>query len=163
MKNIFRALIALATLSCCTPKNGVETHARIKKENKEVEKEVEKEGKIDTISYQQFLDKIYDFEHDQAQKWVNKSGTPIVIDFYAPWCAPCKKLAPNLEALSVEFKGKVDFYKVNTEQEERLATAFNIQSVPTLMFIPKEGDPYLSLGYISKGEIKQIIKELVKY
>ena len=102
-----------------------------------------------------------DFENDSAQKWTNKSGRPIVIDFYATWCAPCKKIAPKLQELSVEYMN-VDFYKVDTQEEERLAMAFNIQSVPTLMFIPKEGDPYLSLGYISKGEIKQIIKELVK-
>ena len=114
------------------------------------------------LFYKEFLDKIYDFENDSAQKWTNKSGRPIVIDFYATWCAPCKKIAPSLQELSVEYMN-VDFYKVDTQEEEALAIAFNIQSVPTLMFIPKEGDPYLSLGYISKGEIKQIIKELVKY
>jgi len=159
MKNFFRAIIAMISLACCTPKNGVETQARIKKEDKETTKE----AKLDTITYDQFLEKIYDFEHDPEQKWVNKSQVPTVIDFYATWCAPCKKIAPSLEALSIEYKDKVNFYKVNTEQEERLAIAFNIQSVPTLMFIPKEGDPYVSLGYLSKGEIKQIIKELVKY
>lgn len=159
MKNIFRAIIAMLSLSCCTPKNGVETQARTKKEPKETKTE----AKIDSITYQEFLDKIYDFEHDPAQKWVNKSQVPTVIDFYATWCAPCKKIAPSLEELAIEYDGKVNFYKVNTEMEERLAIAFNVRSVPTLMFIPKEGDPYLSLGYISKGEIKSIIKELVKY
>lgn len=159
MKNFFRAIIAMLSLACCTPKNGVETQARVKNDDKEANKE----AKIDSITYDQFLERIYDFEHDTEQKWVNKSQVPTVIDFYATWCAPCKKIAPSLDALSIEYKGKVNFYKVNTEQEERLAIAFNIQSVPTLMFIPKEGDPYVSLGYLSKGEIKQIIKELVKY
>ena len=137
------------------PKNGVESQARVKSMTN-------KEKEIPSISYKEFLDKIYDFENDSTQTWTNKSGRPIVIDFYATWCAPCKKIAPKLQELSVEYMN-VDFYKVDTQEEERLAIAFNIQSVPTLMFIPKEGEPYLSLGYISKGEIKQIIKELVKY
>ncbi|MBR6597055.1 MAG: thioredoxin fold domain-containing protein [Paludibacteraceae bacterium] len=158
MRNIFRAIIALITLSCCTPKNGVESQARVKS----IKNMISKDKEIPSISYREFLDKIYDFENDSAQKWTNKSGRPIVIDFYATWCAPCKKIAPSLQELSVEYMN-VDFYKVDTQEEEALAIAFNIQSVPTLMFIPKEGDPYLSLGYISKGEIKQIIKELVKY
>ncbi len=158
MRNIFRAIIALITLSCCTPKNGVESQARVKS----IKNMISKDKEIPSISYREFLDKIYDFENDSAQKWTNKSGRPIVIDFYATWCAPCKKLTPSLEALAKEYPN-VDFYKVDTQEEERLAIAFNIQSVPTLMFIPKEGEPYLSLGYISKGEIKQIIKELVKY
>lgn len=160
MRNFFRAIIALLTLSCCTPKNGIETQARTKNN---IKKDSKEEAYIDSISYKEFLDKIYDFENDAAQKWVNKSKRPIVVDFYASWCAPCKKIAPSLEALSVEYKGQVDFYKVDAEKEARLAIAFNVQSLPTLMFIPKEGDPYLSIGYISKGEIKQIIKELVKY
>lgn len=159
MKNIFRAIIALITLSCCTPKNGVESQARVKSIKDMITKD--KDAEIPSITYKEFLEKIYDFENDSAQKWTNKSGRPIVIDFYATWCAPCKKIAPKLQKLSVEYMN-VDFYKVDTQEEDRLAMAFNIQSVPTLMFIPKEGDPYLSLGYISKGEIKQIIKELVK-
>lgn len=159
MKNIFRTIIALLSLVCCTPKDGVESHARVKSEKEDTNKEIE----IPSITYKEFLEKVYDFEHDSTQTWINKSGRPIVIDFYATWCAPCKKIAPNLLELSKTYKGQVDFYKVDTEEEERLALAFNVRSVPTLMFIPKEGEPYLSLGYISKGEIKQIIKELVKY
>ncbi len=159
MKNILRTIIALLSLVCCTPKDGVESHARVKSEKEDTNKEIE----IPSITYKEFLEKVYDFEHDSTQTWINKSGRPIVVDFYATWCAPCKKIAPNLLELSKTYKGQVDFYKVDTEEEERLALAFNVRSVPTLMFIPKEGEPYLSLGYISKGEIKQIIKELVKY
>ncbi len=159
MKNIFRSIIALLSLACCTPKDGVETLARVKSFKEEINKETE----LPSISYKEFLNKIYDFEHDSTQTWTNKSGRAIVIDFYATWCAPCQKIAPNLLELSKTYKGQVDFYKVDTEKEERLALAFNVRSVPTLMFIPKEGEPYLSVGYISKGEIKQIVKELVKY
>lgn len=159
MKNIFRSIIALLSLACCTPKDGVETLARVKSFKEEINKDTE----LPSISYKEFLDKIYDFEHDSTQTWTNKSGRAIVIDFYATWCAPCQKIAPNLLELSKNYKGQVDFYKVDTEKEERLALAFNVRSVPTLMFIPKEGEPYLSVGYISKGEIKQIVKELVKY
>lgn len=159
MKNIIRAIIALITLACCTPKNGVETQARAK----DASNETNSETGIPAISYAEFIEKVYDFEHDSMQIWVNKSQRPIVIDFYATWCAPCKKLAPSLHELSIDYKGKVDFYKVDVQEEERLAIAFNVQSLPTLMFIPREGEPYLSVGYLSKGEVKSIIKELVKY
>lgn len=160
MRKFLHAILALLTLVCCTPKDGGQLPpATLKKEVKKDKQNVE----IPKITYSEFLDKVYDFEKDETLKWKNKSGRPIVIDFYATWCMPCKELAPNLEKLAAEYKGIVDFYKVDVQEEDKLQIAFNVKTLPTVMFIPKEGEPYFSLGYMSKGEVKAIIKELVKY
>ena len=62
------------------------------------------------------------------------ASTPVVLDFYATWCPPCKMLAPILDQLATEYSGRVKFVKVNTDEEQELATQFGIQGVPTLMF-----------------------------
>ncbi|MDE3213406.1 MAG: thioredoxin, partial [Bacteroidota bacterium] len=86
---------------------------------------------------------------------------PAIIDFYADWCGPCKMVAPILEELSEEFKDKLVIYKVNTEKEMELAAVFGIQSIPTFLFIPMEGegDPMMQPGALPKKAFKQVIEE----
>lgn len=84
-----------------------------------------------------------------------------MIDFYAPWCGPCKMLAPVLEELSVEYEGKVDIYKVNVDDEEELAALFGIRSVPTLFFLPMKGNPQKAAGALPKDQLKKIMDEIL--
>jgi thioredoxin len=84
---------------------------------------------------------------------------PIIIDFYADWCGPCKMVAPVLEELSAEYDGKLLIYKVDTDKEIELASVFGIQSIPTFLFIPVEGDPMLQPGAFPKHVFKEIIEE----
>lgn len=79
-----------------------------------------------------------------------KGEKPVLIDFYADWCMPCKTVAPIVEELSTEYEGKVDIYKINTEEQPELAGAFGIQSIPSLLFIPVEGQPQMALGALPK-------------
>ena len=84
---------------------------------------------------------------------------PALIDFYAEWCGPCKMLAPVLEELSAEYAGKVDFYKVNVDNEEELAMLFGIRSIPTLIFIEKNGTMHRSQGAMGKPQLREAIEK----
>lgn len=107
------------------------------------------------LTKQGFLDKIFDYE--QNSEWKFEGELPAVIDFYADWCGPCKMIGPVIEDLSKEYAGKVNFYKIDTEAEQELAMAFGIQSIPSLLFIPKEGRPQMAAGALPKASLKEII------
>ena len=97
-----------------------------------------------------------------ADEWKFLGDKPAVIDFYAAWCGPCKALSPILEEVSEEYAGKVDIYKVNIESEEELATLFGVRSVPTLFFIPTQGNPQRTLGVMPKRQIEERLNDLLK-
>ena len=84
---------------------------------------------------------------------------PVLVDFYSTWCGPCKMLEPVLEELDKEYDGKIDIYKLNTEEEMETAAAFGIMSVPTLLFIPMSDKPSMSPGAPSKEILKELIDQ----
>lgn len=90
-----------------------------------------------------------------------KGKRPAIIDFYAEWCGPCRMLSPVLEELSDEYAGKVDFYKVNVDEENELASHFGIRSIPTLIFINKNGQTQRSQGAMGKSQLKQAIEKIL--
>ena len=96
-----------------------------------------------------------------AEGWHFIGQRPAIIDFYAPWCGPCQRLLPTIEELAQEYEGKVDIYKVNVDNEEELATLFSIRSVPTLLFIPMEGEPVRTMGAMPKAQLVENIGELL--
>lgn len=101
------------------------------------------------------------FNYDIHKEWKFEGDKPAMIDFYANWCAPCKIVAPILEELSKEYNGKIDIYKIDTEKERELASVFGIQSIPSLLFIPKEGQPQMALGALPKDTFKKAIKDVL--
>ena len=109
------------------------------------------------LTTQDFKDKVFNYEADKD--WKYKGQLPAIIDFYADWCGPCKMVAPVLEELSEEYEGKLIVYKVDTEKEMELSTAFGIQSIPTFLFIPLEGQPMMQPGAFPKKIFKQVIEE----
>lgn len=107
-----------------------------------------------------FIEKVFDYETNK--EWNFKGELPGLIDFWAPWCGPCRMVGPVIDELSEEYKGKVNFYKVNTDEEQELAGAFGIRSIPSLLFIPKEGQPKMAMGALPKEALKDAIeKELL--
>jgi thioredoxin 1 len=107
-----------------------------------------------------FLEKVFNFEENKDWKFEGKR--PVLIDFYADWCGPCKALAPILEQLSEEYGDKIDVYKIDTEAEQELAAAFGIRSIPSMLFCPLEGQPEMANGALPKPELERIIADVLK-
>ena len=84
-----------------------------------------------------------------------------IVDFYATWCRPCKMTAPVVEELAKDYQGKIDFYKVDIDKEQELATIFGIQSIPTFLFIPLNGQPTAQMGAMQKEDFEKIIKQVL--
>lgn len=112
------------------------------------------------ITREQFLVKVFNYPAS-PNKWVFAGNKPCIVDFYAVWCGPCKRVAPILEELAREYEGKLDIYKVNTEEQKQLATDFAIRSIPTIFFCPVEGTPKVINGALPKEEIEKIIREFL--
>ena len=101
----------------------------------------------------------YQFTVANFEEEVLNSKLPVLVDFYADWCNPCKMMAPIMDELAKEYEGKVYIYKIDTEAEEELAQIFGIRSIPSLLFIPMDGKPMMSQGALPKAELKKIINE----
>ncbi len=107
-----------------------------------------------------FKQKVFNWE--TGKEWKFEGDLPAIIDFYAEWCGPCKMLGPVLEELSAKYEGKLRIYKVDTDAEAELAGMFDIQSVPTLLFVPMEGQPSMAMGALPKKELERVIAEVLK-
>lgn len=110
------------------------------------------------LTYETFKEKVWDFETNPDQ-WVYKGEEPCVIDFYADWCQPCKKVAPIMEDLAKKYDGQVTIYKIDTETQRELARVFRIRSIPTILFSPMEGKPMMQSGAFPKETYVKIIED----
>lgn len=91
---------------------------------------------------------------------VLRSDQPVLVDFYADWCGPCRMLAPVLEEIAREYEGGVKVGKVNVDEQMELAQKFDVSSIP-LLVVFKDGQPVAkSLGYRPKEEIVNLLKDL---
>ncbi len=119
-------------------------------------------GKVKKINTQQFIDEIFDYKTNQGN-WVYKGKRHAVIDFYADWCGPCKRVAPIMDELAKQYQGQIDFYKINTDEEGELSgSVFGIRSIPSILFIPAKGQPAMYTGAFPKDQYITIIKEQFK-
>jgi thioredoxin 1 len=114
---------------------------------------------VEHLTLETFKSKVFNFE--QNKEWKFEGDLPCIIDFYANWCGPCKMVAPILEELQTEYKGKLNIYKVDTEDQRELSAMFGIQSIPSLLFVPKEGQPQMAMGALPKDSFKQAFKEVL--
>lgn len=132
--------------------------AQDKKEEKQTASTVTKDTKVipEYLTQEAFRQKVFDYMNTKDFKYLGDK--PCVIDIYAVWCGPCKRLAPVLEELAGEYAGKVQFYKVDAEKETQLSSALGIRSYPTLLFITKGKKPIIVEGAYPKEELKQIIQ-----
>ena len=109
---------------------------------------------VHSITQDQFMEFIADY---RAADWKMLSPRPVVVDFYADWCMPCRRLEPMLRQIAQHYNGEVDFYRINVDKNSDIADVFQIRSIPFLLICPLEGDPKSVIGLYSKQEYIRVI------
>lgn len=158
MKKIaFAALLMSITfVSCAKNNNGAkDSDNKVSTENKE-----NKTMGTIHLTKEEFLKKVANYEAN-PNEWKYLGDKPCIIDFYANWCGPCKMIAPILEELAKEYDGQIYVYKVNTEEEQELAGAFGIRSIPSILFVPMQGQPQMAMGALPKATFKEAIDDVL--
>ncbi len=115
---------------------------------------------LEHLTKETFKEKVFNFE--LHTEWKYEGKVPCMIDFYADWCGPCKMVAPLLEELQKEYGGKLVIYKVDTESERELAGMFGIQSIPSLLFVPVDGQPQMAMGALPRSTFEKAIDDVLK-
>ncbi len=115
---------------------------------------------LEHLTKETFKEKVFDFETNK--EWKYEGDKPCLIDFYADWCGPCKMVAPVLEELQKEYGESIVIYKIDTEAQQELAGMFGIQSIPSLLFVPKEGQPQMAMGALPKPTFEKAIADVLK-
>ena len=116
------------------------------------------ESKVKHLTYKEFIKQVWDFEKN-PNTFVYKGKLPAIIDFYADWCGPCRRVAPLMEKFAKEYDGKLLVYKINVDQEKDLATAFQVRNIPMVLFIPMEGMPYKQVGAMQEQGYRDVIEQ----
>lgn len=124
----------------------------------------EKENKkmnVKELTAAEFKNRVMNYEA-HPNEWKFEGDKPAIIDFYATWCGPCKQMAPVVDEIAGDYEGKIDVYKVDVDQQQELAALFGVQSIPTLLFIPKDGQPQKAVGALMKSQFEQAIQDVLK-
>lgn len=132
---IFTLLLFMAGITACSP-----------------------EEKTQPITYQEFIDKIWDFEtyHDTL---VFKGNTIVIVDFYAKWCGPCRKLLPLMEKMANQYEDELMVYKVDVDKEKKLASTFKVKGLPVFYVFSTNGFFKRYDGLLSETDLTRIIEE----
>ncbi|MDR1951734.1 MAG: thioredoxin [Bacteroidales bacterium] len=149
--NIFTLLTTLFFIACSGNNSSEQS------QNLAAAKPVER---ATVISENEFKKLVMNFEAN-PEKWIYKGELPSIVDFYADWCAPCRRIAPILDELAREYAGKVNIYKVNVDHSRNLAAFFGIQSIPTMLFCPMQGLPAVQPGGMSKAQFVDAIENFL--
>jgi len=171
--NIITLLPLIWLLTFCSPNNNQSKD--VNKNNETVQKDNTQKtydiqvsnsstsnkpsGKVDYLTTEDFINKVFDYRNSTA--WNYKGKVHCIIDFYAEWCGPCKRVAPIMEQLAQDYSKDIQFYKVDTDKEQDLARAFGIKSIPTIMICPLNGDPVMAIGAYPKEEYQKMISQVI--
>ena len=117
--------------------------------------------KVTQLTKEEFINKVFDYEHNRKD-WQFKGQRPAIIDFSATWCSHCKATDPVLQDIANDYEGKIDVYKIDVDEQQELANAFNIRTIPSIFFVPMEGEPHISVGAMTYGGFKESIENMLK-
>jgi thioredoxin 1 len=105
------------------------------------------------------MEKTVDVDDNNFEERVINEKTPVLVDFWAPWCGPCRAVAPILEELAEEYKGKMIIARLNVDEAPKSASKYGISAIPTMLLF-KEGKPVSQLiGFRPKPELKKALDE----
>lgn len=116
----------------------------------------ENAGKVLELTQDEFAKIVFDYKLDKNE-WKYLGKKPAIVDFWAPWCGPCRRVAPILDELAADYKGKIVIYKVNVDNAKELSKALGIRSIPTFLMINKKGDVKTNVGAVPKEQFKTMI------
>lgn len=170
------ALAALLTLGSCgggSGNNGSETSAKQETKTEQsttnnttnaapqaAARKENKTMKPVQMTAEMFRERVMDYVAN-PNEWKFKGEKPALIDFYATWCGPCKMMSPIVDEMAEKYGDQIDVYKVDVDQEEELAGLFGIRSIPTILFIPMEGQPQSAVGAMGKADFEQAVKQVL--
>ncbi len=147
-KWLFLFISAILFLSCGgAGDNAKKEDTAADSANNDEKVAVTKPVMLDEISFRQ---KVYDYVADKDLKFLGNK--PCLIDFYADWCGPCRRLAPILEEIAGDYTGKINVYKVNIDDNPKVATYFQITNIPAVLLCPMQGRPQIMVGLYPKAE-----------
>lgn len=114
---------------------------------------------VKELNAESFSEKVFDMNSEEL---VFLGDKPVIVDFTASWCGPCQRIAPILEELAVEYSDKIIIYKVDIDKERGLAQAFNVSSIPAVLYIPVNGEePVMTVGARGKERFREEIKAML--
>ena len=158
-KIVLLVFAALFTMACSsTAKENTSSETTVVKASVEGQNTNEA-GAVVHLTTEEFKQKVFNYEVNK--EWKYEGTVPCIVDFYADWCGPCNRIAPVLDELAKEYDGKVIIYKVNTDKERNLSAAFGISSIPTILFVPVEGQPQAAKGALPKETFVKAINEVL--
>lgn len=162
MKRLFLTISAAAILISACGNTGKENNRNV-----EITSSVAKtnnSGATEKLTKALFIQKVWDYTKS-PNDWKYLGSKPAIVDFYADWCGPCKIASPILDEIGSEYAGKIQVYKINTDQERELAQVFGITGIPAFLYIPAQGKPVMmsGIGRTKEETKKMFIDNIEKY
>ncbi len=104
---------------------------------------------------------VVDVSDKEFDKEVLKSSIPVLVDFWAPWCGPCRSIAPIIETLATEYEGKVKFVKVNVDDNKEYAMKYNVRGIPNLILFKGGESQEQIVGAVARNELLNAISKVI--
>ena len=158
MKSMYKLVAMVAGIVIVLASCGNAGARTEKNTDSQVKSAQTKTAGVQELNAASFNANVYDMTAEGLKYLGDK---PAIVDFTATWCGPCQRISPILEELAKEYDGKIVIYKVDIDKNRDLATAFNISSIPAIMYIPLNGEPVMTDGARDKGKFKAEIETVL--